>query len=86
MMPPKIQDLLLSNLKKRHVLKKNFFQICSIDRVRTVDQGMVRVVVKKHALKKMLIFNIIEYGIFGEGSQILTDQKRESTVFSLLIS
>ena len=27
----------------------------------------------------------IEYGIFGEGSQISTNQKRESTVFSLLI-
>ena len=27
----------------------------------------------------------IEYGIFGEGSHISTNQKRESTVFSLLI-
>ena len=27
----------------------------------------------------------IEYEIIGEGSQILTNQKRESTVFSLLI-
>ena len=27
----------------------------------------------------------IEYGIFGEGSQISTNQKRESTVFSPLI-
>ena len=28
---------------------------------------------------------VIEYEIIGEGSQILTNQKRESTVFSLLI-
>ena len=28
----------------------------------------------------------IEYGIFGEGSQISTNHNRESTVFSLLIS
>ena len=27
----------------------------------------------------------LEYGIFGEGSQISTNQKRERTVFSLLI-
>ena len=27
----------------------------------------------------------IEYGIIGEGSQISTNQNRESTVFSLLI-
>ena len=27
----------------------------------------------------------MEYGIFGEGSQISTNQKRERTVFSLLI-
>ena len=27
----------------------------------------------------------IEYGIFGEGSHISTNQKRENTVFSLLI-
>ena len=27
----------------------------------------------------------IEYGIFGEGSHISINQKRESTVFSLLI-
>ena len=34
-----------------------------------------------------IFFNIaIEYEIIGEGSQILTNQKRESTVFSLLIS
>ena len=30
-------------------------------------------------------FIFIEYEIFGEGSQISTNQKRESTVFSLLI-
>ena len=29
--------------------------------------------------------HIIEYEIFGEGSQISANQKRESTVFSLLI-
>ena len=28
---------------------------------------------------------IMEYGIIGDGSQISTNQKRESTVFSLLI-
>ena len=31
------------------------------------------------------VFIRIEYGTFGEGSQIATNQKRESTVFSLLI-
>ena len=35
----------------------------------------------------MLLFThkVIEYGIPGEGSQISTNQKGESTVFSLLI-
>ena len=28
---------------------------------------------------------LIEYGVIGEGSQILANQKRESTVISLLI-
>ena len=28
---------------------------------------------------------MIEYGIFGEGSQILNNQQQESTVFSILI-
>ena len=31
------------------------------------------------------MLNVIKYGTFGEGSQILTNQKRESTVFWLLI-
>ena len=30
-------------------------------------------------------WDLIEYSIIGEGSQISTNQKRESTVFSLLI-
>ena len=32
-----------------------------------------------------IAFQNSEYGIFGEGSQISTNQKRESTVFSILI-
>ena len=32
-----------------------------------------------------IILGAIEYEIIGEGSQISTNQKRESTVFSLLI-
>ena len=34
---------------------------------------------------KNLFYQLSEYEIIGEGSQILTNQKRESTVFSLLI-
>ena len=34
---------------------------------------------------KFLIRYLIEYEIFGEGSHISTNQRRESTVFSLLI-
>ena len=30
-------------------------------------------------------FMVIEYGIFGEGSQISTNQNRENSAFSLLI-
>ena len=36
-------------------------------------------------LAKFAIKHVIEYGIFGEGSHISTNQKREITVFSLLI-
>ena len=36
-------------------------------------------------LPENIFFIVIEYGIFGEGSQISTNQKREGTVFSLLI-
>ena len=32
-----------------------------------------------------IILGAIEYGIFGKWSQISSDQKRESSVFSLLI-
>ena len=39
---------------------------------------------KKKRLKR-IIKVIIEYEIFGEGSHISTNQRRESTVFSLLI-
>ena len=38
-----------------------------------------------HVCKGRKISPAIEYEIIGEGSQILTNQKRESTVFSLLI-
>ena len=42
---------------------------------------------KKGSQKQMAIniVRIIEYEIFGEGSHISTNQKRESTVFSPLI-
>ena len=36
-------------------------------------------------LLSFLSEDLIEYEIIGEGSQILTNQKQESTVFSLLI-
>ena len=39
----------------------------------------------KYKIINILFSKTIEYGIFGEGSQISTNQKRESTVFSLLI-
>ena len=34
---------------------------------------------------RLLIKGLIEYGIIGEGSQILTNHKRENSVFSILI-
>ena len=34
---------------------------------------------------KLIYSTFIEYEIFGEGSHISTNQRRESTVFSLLI-
>ena len=46
----------------------------------------------KHALSQQtpqtlvtIYFNVIEYGIFGEGSQISTNQKRENSAISLRI-
>ena len=32
-----------------------------------------------------LLLQVIEYGIFGEGSQILTNQKPENSAVSILI-
>ena len=48
--------------------------ISSIDQVMTLNQKCVKMAAK-----------IIEHDIFGEGSQMSTNQKQESTVFSLLI-
>ena len=50
--------------------------------------NFVRIIANLERLKhSTLIQNVkgIEYGIFGEGSQISTNHRRESTVFSLLI-
>ena len=38
---------------------------------------------KFRAQSKLEIMESTDYGIFGEGSQISTYQKRESTIFSL---
>ena len=35
--------------------------------------------------KGMFFVDVIEWGIFGEGSHILTNQERENCAFSLLI-
>ena len=39
----------------------------------------------KTCILSVILGDSIEYGVFGEGSQIATNQNQESTVFSLLI-
>ena len=55
----------------------------SISETKPVESGSWKMSkVEKYFKKKI---RAIEYGIIGEGSQISTDQNRESTVFLLLI-
>ena len=41
--------------------------------------------IAKSRSRTQLICTSIEFGIIGEGSQILTNQKRENSAFSILI-
>ena len=80
--------LLLKEFEKR----ENFLQEALSSKLSDRDEMSDKVrkliairpaLILRHTLNKFR--NIIEYGIIGEGSQIWTNQERESTVFSLLI-
>ena len=74
--------------------KERFFSHCGgeagnmiyITDIKTDEKrghGIAEVVVFEAGQSKFRVS--LEYSIFGEGSQISTNQKRERTVFSLLI-